>query len=175
MSEEHITAQVPELVGLFDTKESFDAAVKALTAAGFAHTDLSALSTHESIDVAGKDGQSWSDVLTAMFGEVKYEVPLVASGAIALFGGAATAALALAIGAGVGTMALTDFIGKVTSTTHTEEFAEAIKDGSAALWVRLDPEDTSKEAQAREIFALNNAHNVHIHEPAEPAEPADKA
>ncbi|OSQ45795.1 hypothetical protein [Thalassospira sp. MCCC 1A01428] len=163
MSEQHSTAQVPELVGLFDTKESFDAAVRALTDAGFAHTDLSALSTHESIDVAGKDGQSWSDVLTAMFGEVKYEVPLVASGAIALFGGAATAALALAIGAGVGTMALTDFIDKVTSTPHTEEFAEAIREGSAALWVRLDPEDASKEAQAREIFALNNAHNVHIH------------
>ncbi|OKH87389.1 hypothetical protein [Thalassospira sp. TSL5-1] len=172
MTEEHITAQVPELVGLFDTKESFDAAVKALTAAGFSHTDLSALSTHESIDVAGKEGQSWSDVLTAMFGEVKYEVPLVASGAIALFGGAATAALALAIGAGVGTMALTDFIDKVTSTPHTEDFAKAIKDGSAALWVRLDPADPTKEAKAREIFALNNAHNVHIHEPVKPADDA---
>lgn len=167
MSEQHSTAQVPELVGLFDTKESFDAAVRALTDAGFAHTDLSALSSHESIDVAGKDGQSWSDVLTAMFGEVKYEVPLVASGAIALFGGAATAALALAIGAGVGTMALTDFIGEVTSTPHTEDFAKALKEGSVALWVRIDPEHASAEAQAREIFAQNGAKDVHIHQAGE--------
>ncbi|WP_339780427.1 hypothetical protein [uncultured Thalassospira sp.] len=167
MSEEHITAQVPELVGLFNTKESFDAAVRALTEAGFSHIDLSALSTHETIDVAGKEGQSWSDVLTAMFGEVKYEVPLVASGAIALFGGAATAALALAIGAGVGTMALTDFIGEVTSTPHTEDFAKALEAGAVALWVRLDPEHAAAEAKAREIFARNGAKDVHIHKAEE--------
>ena len=83
MSEDQTTTQ--------DTKDSFDAAVRELRDSGFKRTDLSVLSSHESIDVAGSDGRSWGDVLTALVGEVKYEVPLVASGAIALFGGAATA------------------------------------------------------------------------------------
>lgn len=98
MAEEQTTPQAPELVGLFDTKDGFDAAMRALRDSGFERTDLSVLSSHESIDVAGKDGRSWSDVLTALVGEAKYEVPLVASGAIALFGGAATAAAALRSG-----------------------------------------------------------------------------
>ena len=140
MSEDHTAAQAPELVGLFDTKDSFDAAVRELRDSGFARTDLSVLSSHESIDVAGEDGRSWSDVLTALVGEVKYEVPLVASGAIALFGGVATAPVALAVGAGVGAVALSEFIGEVTSTPHTEDFARAIDAGSVILWVRIDPE-----------------------------------
>ena len=44
----------PEVVGLFADRESFQAAVDALFAAGFERTDLSVLSSHESIDAAGK-------------------------------------------------------------------------------------------------------------------------
>ena len=68
MSEDQTTTQAPELVGLFDTKDSFDAAVRELRDSGFKRTDLSVLSSHESIDVAGSDGRSWGDVLTALVG-----------------------------------------------------------------------------------------------------------
>jgi len=163
MAAEQTTSQAPELVGLFDTKDSFDAAVNALRGSGFARTDLSVLSSHESIDVAGSDGRSWSDVLTALVGEVKYEVPLVASGAIALFGGAATAPAAIVIGAGVGAVALREFIDEVTSTPHTEDYARAVDAGSVILWVRLDPSMEGAEATAKAILEKHGATNIHLH------------
>ena len=165
MAEEQTTPQAPELVGLFDTKDGFDAAMQTLLASGFERTDLSVLSSHESIDVAGSDGRSWSDVLTALVGEAKYEVPLVASGAIALFGGAATAGAALAVGAGVGAVALREFIEEVTSTPHTEDFARAVDAGSVILWVRIDPDHDDAEAKARAILEQNGATNIHLHTP----------
>lgn len=55
MAAEQTTSQAPELVGLFDTKDSFDAAVRELRESGFSRTDLSVLSSHRSIDVAGSD------------------------------------------------------------------------------------------------------------------------
>ena len=165
MAAEQTTSQAPELVGLFDTKDKFDAAIRALRESGFARTDLSVLSSHESIDVAGSDGRSWSDVLTALVGEVKYEVPLVASGAIALFGGAATAPAAIAVGAGVGAVALREFIDEVTSTPHTDDFARAVDAGSVILWVRIDPKDGGAETKARAIFEQNGATNIHLHTP----------
>ncbi len=163
MSEDQTTTQAPELVGLFDTKDSFDAAIRELRDSGFARTDLSVLSSHESIDVAGSDGRSWSDVLTALVGEVKYEVPLVASGAIALFGGAATAPVAIAVGAGVSAVALREFIDEVTSTPHTEDFARAVDAGSVILWVRIAPDHDGAEAKATEILQKNGATNIHLH------------
>ena len=106
MAADQATRQAPELVGLVETKDSIDAAVRELRDSGFSRTELSVLSSHESIYVAGSDGRCWSDVLTALVGEAKYEVPLVASGAIALFGGAATAPFAISVGAGVVAVAL---------------------------------------------------------------------
>lgn len=165
MAAEQTTSQAPELVGLFDTKDKFDAAVRSLRDNGFSRTDLSVLSSHESIDVAGTDGRSWSDVLTALVGEVKYEVPLVASGAIALFGGAATAPAAIAVGAGVGAVALREFIDEVTSTPHTDDFARAVDAGSVILWVRIAPEHAGAEVRATEILKTNGATNIHMHVP----------
>ena len=161
MAEEQTIPQAPDLVGLFDTKDGFDAALRALRDAGFERTDLSVLSSHESIDVAGKDGRSWSDVLTALVGEAKYEVPLVASGAIALF----AAAAAIAVGAGVGAVALREFIEEVTSTPHTEDFARAVDAGSVILWVRIDPDHDGAEDKARAILEKNGATNIHMHMP----------
>jgi hypothetical protein len=165
MAAEQTTSQAPELVGLFDTKDKFDAAVRNLRDNGFTRTDLSVLSSHESIDVAGSDGRSWSDVLTALVGEVKYEVPLVASGAIALFGGAATAPAAIAVGAGVSAVALREFIDEVTSTPHTDDFARAVDAGSVILWVRIDPDHADAENKASQILKSNGATNIHMHHP----------
>ncbi len=164
MAADQATRQAPELVGLFDTKDGFDAAVRELRDSGFSRTDLSVLSSHESIDVDGSDGRSWSDVLTALVGEAKYEVPLVASGAIALFGGAATAPVALAVGAGVGAVAIREFIEEVTSTPHTEDFARAINAGSVILWVRVDPDKDDAEAKATAILKKHSAENIHLHQ-----------
>ena len=134
----------PELVGLLANRESFEAAVKALREAGFARTDLSVLSTHESIDAAGEPGKPLKDTLTALVGELKFEGPLVASGAIYLAGGPMAATIAALIGAAVGTVAAKEVIEEVTSTPHTEDFARAVEAGSIILWVRIS-DDAAKD------------------------------
>lgn len=150
-----------EVVGLFAGREAFEAAVNALLAAGFERTDLSVLGSHESIDAAGRPGKPWKDVLTALVGEIKYEVPLVASGAIVLAGGATAALIGALIGAAVGGAVVKDVIEEVTSTPDTEDFARAVEAGSVILWVRAP--DQRLERAAIDILQRNGATNVHVH------------
>ena len=58
---------IREVVALFETRAAFDAAVEALLAAGFRRSDLSVLSSHESIEAAsrasrrtGRSRRSWA-------------------------------------------------------------------------------------------------------------------
>ena len=82
-----MSTTIREAVGVFPDRPAFEAAVHHLLENGFARTDLSVLDSHESLEVAGEPGKPWKDVLTALVGEIKYEGPLVASGAILLAGG----------------------------------------------------------------------------------------
>ena len=152
----------PEVVGLFADRESFQAAVDALFAAGFERTDLSVLSSHESIDAAGKPSKPWKDVLTALIGELKYEGPLVASGAIILVGGPTAAAIAATIGTAVTGIAAKELLDEVTATPHTEDFARSLEAGSLILWVRA--ETAEREALATSILTSSGGTNVHAHE-----------
>lgn len=156
------TTAAREAVGLFADRQSFEKAVNALLAAGFDRADLSVLSSHESLDAAGKPGKPWGDVLTALVGEMKFEVPLVASGAIFLFGGAFAATVAGVVGAATAGMALKEVVGEVTSTPHTEDFARSLQAGSVILWVRAD--SAFREQKALEILAASGGANVHVHE-----------
>lgn len=152
-----------EVVGLFADRETFEAAVDALLDAGFQRPDLSVLASHESIDAAGKPGKKWKDALTAMVGELKYEGPLVASGAILLVGGQFAAAVAGVIGAAVGGVAVKELLDEVTSTPHTEHFARSLEAGSVILWVQVPGDD--QEADAIRILETAGGANVHIHAP----------
>jgi hypothetical protein len=151
-----------EMVALFADRDSFEAAVKTLRENGFGRTDLSVLSSHESIDAAGKPGKPWKDALTAMVGELKFEGPLIASGAIFLAGGPLASTIAGVIGATVGGVAVKEVISEVTSTPHTEDFARSVEAGSVILWVRV--EDEAAEKKAKEILSANGGSNVHLHE-----------
>ena len=154
-----------EVVGLFSERDSFEAAIRQLTDAGFERPDLSVLSSHESIDAAGKPGEPWRDVLAALVGELKYEAPLVASGAIFLVGGPIAASVAGFIGAATGVVAANEVLQTVTSTPHTEDFARSLEAGSVILWVRVADED--KETAAQKVLQQAGASNVHIHENTE--------
>ena len=153
---------VREVVGLFADRESFEGAVEALMAAGFERADLSVMGSHESIDAAGERGRPWRDALTAMVGEIKYEVPLVASGAILLAGGSVAATVAGLVGAAVGGVAAKEIIDEVTSTPHTEDFARSVEAGSVILWVRA--QDRTRERAAAQILNRHGGANVHLHE-----------
>ena len=150
-----------ETVGLFADRESFEAAVEALKGAGFERTDLSVLGSHESIDAAGKPGKPWKDILTALVGELKYEGPLVASGAILLVGGTVSATIAGIIGAAVGGIAVKEILDEVTSTPHTEDFARSLEAGSVILWVRTP--EAEREGAATAILEEYGGVNVHTH------------
>jgi|GEM_PF-378564 len=158
------TPSATELVGLLTDRKSFESTVKALRDAGFARTDLSVLSTHDSIDTVGSPGKPLKDTLTALVGELKFEGPLVASGAIYLAGGPMAGTIAALIGAAVGTVAAKEVIEEVTSTPDTEDFTRAVEAGSIILWVRI--EDDAAQAKAEAILAANGAENVHVHKPA---------
>jgi len=148
-----------EVVGLFDGRESFDRAVEALLHAGFERADLSVLASHESLEAAGRPGKPWREAMLALVGELKYEGPLVASGAIFLAGGPVAATVAGVIGAAVGGVAAKDLLGEITSQPHTEDFARSLAAGSVILWVRAS--DADRRATACALLHANGAANVH--------------
>lgn len=148
-----------EVCGLFNSREKFQAAVDDLLAVGFQRADLSVLSSHESLDVAGKDGQSWKDVLTALIGDIKYEVPLVASGAVLLIGGPIAAAVAGVVGAATAGIAAKEVLDGVTAAPHTEDFARALAAGGVILWVRTNNDDRERDA----VTTLGAAGGENVH------------
>src|SRR5512147_2139196 len=152
-----------EVVGLFAERESFERAVEELLRNGFERADLSVLASHESLEAAGRPGKSWREAMLALIGELKYEGPLVASGAIFLAGGPIAATIAAVIGAAVGGAAVVDLLGEVTAKPHTEDFARSLAAGAVILWVRAP--DEARESWARAVLEANGATNVHIVRP----------
>ena len=163
MSDTPSATTVREVVGLFAERAPFEAAITALIEAGFERSDLSLLSSHESLEAAGAPGKPWQDVLTALVGELKFEAPLVASGAIFLAGGPMAAAVAGLIGAATGVIAAKEVIEGVTSSPHTEDFARSLAAGSVILWVRAATPEL--EVVASTLLIQSGAGNVHIHKP----------
>lgn len=156
-----MTTDIREAVGLFADRPSFEAAVHHLLDNGFNSTDLSVLDSHESLEAAGKPGKPFKDVLTALVGEIKYEGPLVASGAILLAGGPTAALIASIIGAATAGVAAKEVLDEVTATPHTESFANALGAGGVILWVAC--RDLAHEQKALTILQEFGGTNVHIH------------
>lgn len=149
-----------ELVGLFSDPQTLVAAVKDLLGAGFAHADLSVLSSHEAVEAADPHGQSWRDRLMPLLDEQRYEVPLVAGALIAIASGPVGAAIAGLVAAGVGAAALKEILEKVISLPDTQEFAEAVEAGELVLWIDATAPDA--EARATPILERHGARNIHI-------------
>lgn len=158
------SSAIREAVGVFKDRAGFEAAVHHLLESGFERTDLSVLDSHETLDVAGKPGKPWKDVLSAMVGEIKYEGPLVASGAILLAGGPTAAMIASVIGAATAGVATKELLDEVTATPHTENFANALAAGGVILWVTC--QNAEKETEALKILEQFDGGNVHMHERA---------
>lgn len=155
------TAYPCEIVGVFSTQASFESAVNALMDAGFERSALSVLSSHESIDAAGKPAKPWKDVMQALVGEIKYEGPLVASGAILLAGGTVAATIASVIAATTAGAAAKELLDEVTATPHTDDFARSLEAGSVILWVRADSD--GQATNAHDILTQHHGTNVHAH------------
>lgn len=152
--------QGTEVVGLFADRPSFEAAVDALLAFGYERSELSVLASHESLEAATRSHPGWRDRLTALVGELRYEGPMVASGAILLAGGATAAWLAGLIAAAVGGLALKELLEETTAMPHSDDFARSLAAGSVILWVRADAEGRQEEASR--ILAEYGADNIHL-------------
>lgn len=159
-----MTTTVREAVGLFADRPAFEAAVHHLMENGFTRTDLSVLDSHESLEAAGEPGKPFKDVLTALVGEIKYEGPLVASGAILLAGGPTAALIASVIGATTAGVAAKELLDEVTATPHTDSFANALVAGGVILWVACG--DEAQEQKALKILDQFSGANVHMHQRA---------
>ncbi len=149
-----------EVVGTFADRDRFQAAVDALAKAGFSRSELSVLSSHDSIDAIGRDGKSWRDVLVALVGDLKYEGPLVAAGLIALAAGPVGAAIAGLVAAGVGGVAAKEVLDEVSAIPDSADFARALAAGSVILWVATA--DGQREERAAAVLEANGAANVHV-------------
>jgi hypothetical protein len=150
-----------EVAGHFATRESFTAAVEALTAAGFEHDDISVLDTHESLSAAGEPGEAWRESLAGLVGEINYVGPLTAAGLIALASGPVGVAVAGAMAAGLTGAALVDLLEEVRATPHTEAFARALEAGAILLWVMVDDEAEARNAE--DILVRHGGSDVHRH------------
>lgn len=151
-----------EVVGTFADRGHFQTAVDTLIRQGFTRETLSVLSSHQSLDVAGRPGENWRDVLVALVGELKYEGPLVAAGLIALAAGPVGAAIAGLITAGVGGAAVKELLDEVSSIPDSEEFGNALAAGAVVLWVAV--RDQQEEERAKAVLNANGAANVHVFE-----------
>lgn len=151
-----------EVVGTFADRTHFQNAVDLLIRSGFSRADLSVLSSHDSLDVAGHEGKPWKDVLTAMVSEIKYEGPLVAAGLIALAAGPVGATLAGLVAAGIGGAAIKELLDEISAIPDSQDFARALAAGAVILWVAV--KDPSEEERARALLVDAGAQNVHVFE-----------
>ncbi len=154
------TMSVTEVVGRFADKESFQAAVEALRAAGFERSDLSVLDSHESLGAS--ESEAWTQTLSGLVGEIKYMGPLGAAGLIMLSAGPVGAAVAALVAAGVTGAALREALDEIRATPHTDGFAKALEGGAVLLWVRAETAEQQSEADA--ILSRHGAADVHVHE-----------
>lgn len=167
MSEDRAPEPVSEVVGRFAERESFQAAVEALRARGFEHSDLSVLDTRESLSASESAGKAWEETLAGLVGEVKYLGPLTAAGLIMIASGPIGAAVSALLAAGITGIALRELLDDIRATPHTEAFARALEAGAVLLWVRA--ETPERQRLATEILERHGAADVHtnVREPRE--------
>lgn len=131
-----------EIVGLFENRKLFDAAVDALLKSGIERYDISVLSDHESLEITAEPDSEGEEIMTATLGEMKYIAPLTTAGFIALAAGPIVAPIAALIAGTVGALALSDFVVKLTADEDGEDIAKEIKLGGILLWVHVEDEKT---------------------------------
>lgn len=153
--------EIREVVGLFDSRDSFDRAVDALLAAGFVREDLSVLASHTSLEAADHHPpKARDDAMTALVGELKYAFPLTTAGLLAFVGGPISGAVAALVAAGIGGIAIKDYLDELTSHPDTDEFARALVAGGVILWVQAA--DEAAETRAAAILEAEGGANVHL-------------
>ncbi|NBC33372.1 MAG: hypothetical protein GVY13_11915 [Alphaproteobacteria bacterium] len=152
---------VTEVVGRFADREAFARTVRALLDAGFAHADLSVLDTHEPLSASESSEEARKSWLAGLTGEITYVGPITIAGLIMIASGPIGALAAGAVGAGVAGAAIRELLAEIDATSRTQDFAEALANGAALLWVRADTDEA--QVRARAVMETHGAEDVHVH------------
>ncbi|MGH6982558.1 MAG: hypothetical protein ACREFC_15255 [Stellaceae bacterium] len=154
---------IREAVASFATETQFRNAVKRLLASGFAPTDLSILTSHDSLEVAGGvpgyTGKPREALRAALTEEAGLLAPLQVAGFSALSGGPVAAAIAALVTAGIGAWGLRDVLDKFAANRHSADYVDALKAGGLLLWVKVTP---AQEWKALMILGDSGGSNAHI-------------
>lgn len=155
-------ASTIEVIGWFQNRETFKAAVKELRAQGFERTDLSVLDTHESLSASNSPSEAFHETMSGLVEEANYIGPIAAAGFIAVAAGPVGALISGAIAAGLTGYAIGDVLKEVRATPHTEAFERAAENGAILLWVRAESPD--RQEQVVKLLQQHGAGDVHTHE-----------
>jgi len=193
MSDIHAPPQriANEVVGLFRSTDSLEAAISALTSAGWDRSELSLLGQKGTFDPKPPMGaetaeQAADDPHTARASVVSepdirqgrtlatslagVAAAFLAAGATVASGGTALVAIIGAAAAGGGAAAAAEALGQWASRSRADFLHEQIERGGILLWVMLrSPE---QEGKARDILMGHGAEIVHAHEAELPTHPA---
>ena len=195
MSDLHAPSQriTNEVVGLFRSPEALEAAISALTSAGWDRSELSLLGQKGAFDpkppigretaeqaaddprtsrasvVSEPDIRQGRTLATSLAGVT---AAFIAAGATAVTGGTALAAVIGAAAAGGGAAAAVEALGQWVGKSRADFLHEQIQRGGILLWVMLrSPEH---EGKAREILMHHGAEIVHAHDAELPTHPAPR-
>lgn len=181
--------RMPEAVGVFDSYESFQAAIYDLMIAGFSRYDISVLASQEVLEEKfGKRfwtseeladdpeaprsyfvseeaiGELEGGIVGGFFFVASY-VALAAMLALTPLGALAASTAAVAIG-GVPATALGAWFAGRVGKHHGDYYANQIRHGGMLIWVSVaSPE---KERLAVEIMKGHSGKDVHVHPWSEP-------
>jgi hypothetical protein len=174
---------VREVVGVFHSGNSLEAAVEKLEAVGFAREDISVLASHkavaahldnhfETIEQMADDPRvpqaafvAKSDLAEAKAAVVA--VPLyigatVGTIAVVASGGALALAIAAAAAGGLAGGGLGALAAHAISESHAKAIEKQVAAGGLLLWVRIG--DASQEAKAIEIMEASGGEHVRAHD-----------
>lgn len=170
-----------ELVGLFRTPEALEAAISALSMAGWDRAEMSlvaqkhVLEPEEALDenadaaaddpnvergavTTDTDVRQGRNLATALGGVV---AAFAASGAVIMSGGTALAALVGAAAAGGGAAAAVNALGQWAGEHRAAHLDDQIRQGGILLWVML--RENQSEELARDIMLKHGAVSIHAH------------
>lgn len=177
----HTTQKPVEVVGLFRSPDRLEAAISALSTAGWDRAEMSLVAQKhvlqpegglpETSETAADDpnverGAVMSDtdvrqgrtLATALGGVL---AAFAASGAVVMSGGTALAALVGAAAAGGGAAAAVNALGQWAGEHRAAHLDDQLRQGGILLWVML--RNPGQEKLARDILTQHGATAVHTH------------
>ena len=182
MSETTSSPTATEVVGLFESSETLEAAIDELLSSGFDRAELSLVASTAAVEeklsrVYEKAGEleddpsvprtayvsteAVGDAQGALVGALVYVGAVATAGAVVATGGALSAAIVgAAMSGGAGALA-GSVLAKLVGEHHARHLQDHLDRGGLLLWVQA--RDEAHEQRATRILQSHSARDVHAH------------